>query len=737
MRYIIIILLVFISLNIFSQKIDGKVYSFFDSDKEYLEGANISIKDSPYGTTSNKNGDYSLSFNLDFPVTIIVSFVGYESFEKTIANSGTYNFELLPSLNIDQVNVKGNSFTTNVNLFEPLNIQTLTSGELEKAACCNLSECFETNSSVDVSYSDAITGIKTISLLGLNGIYTQITKENIPFVRGLSYGYGIKYIPGSWIESINIIKGSGSVVQGFESLTGQIDVICYKPSSSPRLLFNTYVNKDGKIENNLIYSLKENKWKKSILAHISIFNQEIDKHGVYHKSHHHEGDGFLDMPIHSDINLMNRWEYDTDKYFLSFDLHGIYEDIDGGQSSNILDIERYIVDIDNKIIELNSKIGLKQPNIINKNIGIISSIRLHDQQVYIGNKTYNSIQESIYFNFIRQSFLLNESNTFKYGLSFNLDKYTESFFGPRISTPYNDSLIFYRNLGIYSEYSYNTNSLYSIIAGLRFDYYDFSNFYLLPRLNVKYNPSDQSVIKISMGRSFRNSKIISENLNYLMSNREVVFNENLRNEVAWNYGLNYSQCFYFFDREGKFLLDVYRTTFENKIIVDIEQESILEFYNLDGIAYANTIQLEFLYEILDGFHIKSSYKINDSYFTVDGSKRTVPLTPKDKAMFNISYEFKEKVLVDATMNYTGSSRIPKHSLLDLESSNSYYIINSQITKKFGNLDLYIGVENLLDYVQTSPILDYTSPDSDLFDASLIYAPTMGRNIYFGIRWSLY
>ena len=143
MRYIIIILLAFINLNIFSQKIDGKVYSFFDSDKEYLEGANISIKDSPYGTTSNKNGDYSLSINLDFPVTIIVSFVGYESVEKTISNSGTYNFELLPSLNIDQVNVKGNIFTTNVNLLEPLNIQTLTSGELEKAACCNLSECFE------------------------------------------------------------------------------------------------------------------------------------------------------------------------------------------------------------------------------------------------------------------------------------------------------------------------------------------------------------------------------------------------------------------------------------------------------------------------------------------------------------------------------------------------------------------------------------------------------------------
>ena len=114
--------------------------------------------------------------------------------------------------------------------------------QLTKAACCNLSESFETSPAVDVSYTDAVTGIKQIQLLGLAGSYTQITTENTPEIRGLVGSYGLTFIPGPWIEGIQLTKGTGSVVNGYESIAGQINVEEKKPDKMDRLLLNAYLN---------------------------------------------------------------------------------------------------------------------------------------------------------------------------------------------------------------------------------------------------------------------------------------------------------------------------------------------------------------------------------------------------------------------------------------------------------------------------------------------------------------
>ena len=175
-----------------------------------------------------------------------------EVLKKEILNN-EYVFYLTSSINLNEVEINSNQATTKYSIISTKNIQTITSGEIAKAACCNLSECFETNASVDVNYSDAVSGIKTIKMLGLAGKYVKINNESLPLMTGLLNSYGLSYVPGSWIESIQILKGMGSVLNGHDAITGEINVEYFKPDDKDKIHTNLYFNSEGKLEKNFIY----------------------------------------------------------------------------------------------------------------------------------------------------------------------------------------------------------------------------------------------------------------------------------------------------------------------------------------------------------------------------------------------------------------------------------------------------------------------------------------------------
>ena len=112
------------------------------------------------------------------------------------------------------------------------NTELIGRGQLIRAACCNLGESFTANPSVDVSYSDAATGAKQIKLLGLSGTYVQMLTENVPNLRGASLPYSLGYVPGPWMQSIQVSKGASSVKNGYESTTGQINIEFLKPQGT-------------------------------------------------------------------------------------------------------------------------------------------------------------------------------------------------------------------------------------------------------------------------------------------------------------------------------------------------------------------------------------------------------------------------------------------------------------------------------------------------------------------------
>ena len=691
-----------------------------DSEGQNLIGANIYWEGTQTATSSNKNGEYQLEPPQDYPQILVISFVGFQTKKVEVSELGKYKIQLSESIELKEVSVEAKVSTTELSMINPLQSQKISSKELQKAACCNLSESFETNATVDVTFSDAISGAKQIKMLGLDGVYTQITQENVPLIRGLSSTYGLSHVPGTWIESIQIIKGPGSVVNGFESFAGQINLELFKPQNSEGLFWNTYVNAEAKVENNLQIAKRHGDWKSVLFTSLAYYDAEVDNND----------DNFLDVTHLKYYNLLNKWQYDgSDNFNFSAFANVLSEEREGGQlesSSN-----PYLVDIDNTILVAGTKFGLLQPSEPNKSIGTQTSFKRHEQKAVFGNNDFKGIQESVYLNLIRQTYISNYDHALLYGLSYFGDRFTQSLNGKNF-----DRLDLVS--GFFSEYTFSPIDDFTLVTGFRGDYHHQLGMHYLPRLNAKYNPSDDMVVRLSAGKSYRFPNVISENLSYLASNRNIEISNEFIAEQAWNYGVNFTYCFLLFDRGATFSADAFRTEFQNQVVIDIEDQFTLRAYNLEGESYSNSVQFDLSYELLERVDVKVAYKINKVYTTFDGVIKLSPLVPQDRALFNIAYstDHINKWMFDFTSNYIGESRIPEHKLIDQDFSESFEIFNAQITKKINQFDIYLGGENLFDYKQEDPILGSDDPFGDNFDASLIWAPVMGRLIYAGFRFNL-
>jgi len=705
-----------VNLNLYSQeKIIGKVLELKnDSSTTPIFGANVFWEETNIGTTTDINGSYSIAEAISYPASLSVSYIGYTYVSKEVIDN-EFIFYLKSIVELEEVSVTSNISTTKYSVVNPLNIQTLTVNELEKAACCNLSESFSTNATVDVSFSDAISGAKKLRMLGLDGHYVQITNENIPLIRGLSNSYGLNYVPGTWIESIQVIKGAGSVVNGYESFTGQINLEYFKPTTADKLYWNIYASSDQKYENNLAVTKLSDNWTSNLFTHFSYHNKEIDSNQ----------DGFMDMPHVKNINILNRHIYEgSDLFEAQIFIKAMYEDREGGQLSSILN--PYKIDIHNNIIEIGTKTGII-PTEDKNSIGLQTSFRRHNQEAIFGDRLYKGLQESVYLNLIKDVKIA--ENTLRYGINYTADRFNEN---------YNDSIFNRIDLvtGLFAEYNLKLDEYFMLVAGLRTDYHNNSQFHYTPRLNIKYNPTDDLALRISIGKAFRISNIFAENSNFLASNRVVKIDEAMDPEIAWNMGGNLTYCFYLFGREGLLNADFYRTEFTNQIVVDIENTGELLFYNLEGVSFANTTQLDLAYEIYKGFNIKFAYKFNDVQIEYKNNiQQQAPLSPKNRTLINLAYTNSAKDWeFDVTANFLGKSRVPSHPEFLLDYTESFGVYNGQITKNFEIFELYFGIENILDYKQENPIKVSSNPQDQNFDASLVYAPINGRMFYIGLRY---
>jgi outer membrane receptor for ferrienterochelin and colicins len=721
-----------------AQQLHGKVVQKNDKGaEEPVPGAAVFWLGTTVAVSTDDAGSFSINYPDSLPAKLVVASLGTGNDTLTIAARSDKNYKVTlgNTVKLGEVSVVTEQTGTNVSTITPINTELITNKELRKAACCNLSESFETNASVDVNFTDAVSGAKQIQMLGLDGIYTQVLAGNLPFIRGLASSYGLNYIPGPWIESILITKGAGSVVNGYESITGQIQVEMLEPDQADRFYINGYANLDQRLEGNVHYAHRFTDRLSTIaFGHVSDNSKRIDLNG----------DRFLDIPLVRQYNLFNRWHYTNGSTTEGqFGVKALMEDRQGGQINFNYDRDfgtgnAYGIGISTKQLEVFSKNGFMFPDKEYKSIGIMTNARYQKQDSYFGNRKYNGEEKSFYFNGIWQTaFKGNEKHVIKFGPSLLVDDYRESF---------NDSAFKRQEIvpGVFAEYtlSEKAHHIYSLVAGVRGDYHNIYGMMVNPRVHFKYNFRPLTALRLSAGRGFRVSNIYVENASIFASSRKVEVLEALRPEVAWNYGISFTHKFRILTRDASFNTDFFRTDFENQVVVDIEDADKIRFYNLQGKSFSNSFQTDLTVQPFTGFEVKAAYKHYDVRTTYSGQLLRKPLVPQDRALLTLSYATKfDKWKFDYTVKWLGESRLPDTSHNPEEyrlpgRSDAYYVMNAQVTKKFKYFDVYIGSENIADYKQKTPILASNEPFGENFDASMIWAPVNGRMIYGGFRYSI-
>lgn len=710
--------------------IKGRITELLHDKEEPIIGAVIKRTYPDTLLVSDEEGRFSLHASAYGQDTLIVSHAGFES--DTIfwqADTTELNIVLFPR-KLSEVTIKSSS--TSISKMDTRHTEILTSKELQKAPCCNLSESFSTNASVDVSFSDAVSGAKQIQMLGLDGIYTQMLTENIPLMRGLGTTFGLNYIPGTWISSIRVGKGAGSVVNGYESTAGQINIELKKPELAEKFFFNGYVNHMGRAEGNLTMARKLNeRWYVGLLTHGSLLKNKLDMNK----------DSFTDLPLFDQVNVLNRWHYEGKGIEAHFGVKMLHEGREAGQFRSDdfpfpPDTKLYENRSRTKRVEVFSKLGILFPKKPYKGIGIISSAVLHDQQTSSGLRDYQGLQKSFYTNVIYQSIIGTTDHQFKVGASYMADMYNEAL---------NDSLFSRIESvpGVFGEYTFTVPDKFSAVIGLRADHHNMFGNVLTPRLHLKYIPWEHTTVRVSAGRGFRTANLVADNLPLLVSSRVFDVQESPKPETAWNYGLSFVQDFYLFERKGTFSTDFFRTDFINRIVVDLDNNAQkVSFYNLKGQSYANSFQVQLDYEPLERLNIRLAYKYYDVMTDYKGTLLQNPLIPKQRALLNMDYALPfEKWKFDFTVQWLGRKRLPNTSSNPVQyrfstSSPSYFILNTQITRAFRTWDLYVGGENLTGFRQKQPILGTDDPFGTYFDASMVWGPIVGSMVYAGFRWKI-
>lgn len=781
------VLILLINQDLFSTVLKGKIYGVDDNNtKQSLKGATIVWLGTGIGTLSKENGNFEIDRMNDLN-KLIVSYIGYK--KDTIEIPVTQSFlevELKSELELGEITVIGRQGTT-ISKAEIAKTEKITMQGLRKAACCNLGESFQTNAGVDVEYTDAVSGAKQIQLLGLDGSYTQIMTEKVPNLRGIGATYGLNYIPGPWMESIQISKGASSVLTGFESITGQINVEYKKPNTSEPVFVNLFANSFGRFEGDLNSKLEfTDKLSSMILIHGNTMQTKLDGNS----------DEFLDIPMNTQINVMNRWNYVTEQAHIQAAVKGLYEDRQGGQKAYYSENPSnfYGLNIHTERYEAFLKAGYVFETESYQSVAFIASVSDHKQYSFFGKNEYDGKQKSAYANLIYQfafeaeqeaddaheeesheghnhetkedvhisseghdQFAEEEVNheekeseeqheeihkikhNFNLGLSWQFDEYNELF--------KNIPLVRTENIpGAFAEYTLTGLWNLTLVGGFRTDFHNLYGTFLTPRFHVRYELNENTIFRASVGKGYHVANIYAENTGVMASSREFVIDtlNSIKPEEALNYGLNMTSDFYIGEMLFTLNADYYRTDFISQVIVDLDRDAGKAlFYNLDGISYSNSFQIDLTFQPIDGLELITAYRFNDVKMTFGGKLEDKPMINKHKAFLNASYTTDDADWIfDFTINVNGGGRLPdtQHnpSSVKLEKEfPAFVMLHGQIEKEFELFSLYLGVENLLDFKQPNPILVYdNNPFGKYFDSSMIWGPIEGRVLYLGMRFNL-
>ena len=719
-----------------------------------LPGATVMWKGSEVGAVTDAFGFFQLDIRRN-PDTLRVSMVGYQTVDVYFSGEDYLDIPLEPGVLLQSADVVFEERSQSVSLLNPLNIQQLSRKELCKAACCNLSEAFETNASVDASFTDAVTGTRQIHMLGLAGKYTQLLVDNLPGPRGLNVVQGMGFIPGPWIESIFISKGVGTVASGYESFTGQINVAHRNAETAEPFHLNLFYGGSGRMEFNHVSKHKVGRrWDTVLMTHGEYGQRENDRNQ----------DGFLDTPLRQDGVVRNEWRFIGDRGMrANISVMGVDMEREGGMVPGDIVATPWVATTEIQRAEVNAKLGYVLPGQEGRSWGSQWTVSTHRHWHGFGNRYYDGQQNTFRANVLRSGLLGSEDRQFSAGVSYLYDDFLESGTWTTLPTDLNATDTTWVRTehvpGAFLETTWTGNPRGMVVAGLRVDQHNLWGTVVTPRLHARWSATEQTSLKMVAGTGFRTPNVLMEELGVWASNRTWVVDGPLEPEEGWNVGLNVTSKFKLLYRDAEFALDGYWTEFQNRAVVDLDADAhAVRIYNLgDRTSRSLTGQAELGWSVHRRWDMRLAYRYVHATTERDGSATagtTIdPYVPQHRAFTQWSYHSKANERqaqwnADFTLQWVGPQRIPRPDAeLDArpasEFERGFAVVNGQISRVFApGMDVYLGVENILNYRQQNPIVgwDLAYVDDHAFqenmDASLVYGPIFGRMVYVGGRLTL-
>lgn len=721
-----------------SQTITGRV---LNENGQAISRATIIWLHEKKGVSSNADGSFSIE-RIAGQHKLVASHSGYGKDTIDLSNADTVLFVLKEKNNLNEVRVTAGKAGTLLSNLSPIKTEILTSAELKKAACCDLAGCFETQSTVQAQTTNVITNAKELRILGLSGVYNQVLIDGFPMIQGLSFTYGISGIPGTLVDNIHISKGANSVLQGYESISGQINVETKKPDPAEKLFANIYVNSFLEKHFNLNTNFKAGRWKSLLAFHTVQPAKKTDK----------DDDNFLDLPLLTRYMVMNKWKLGNEKdwgWSSEFALRFLNEKRIGGQRFFDPDKDKGSNTVYGNTVALNQpEMWAKTSYRFNDTHRVTAYISAfhQNQQSYFGALSYKAKQSNAFAN-LQYELNSSENHSLKTGLSFRSLDLDEDirFTAPTELRTYAGDYRRNENVaGIFAENRLNLlDGKLTWIAGIRADHHHKFGWYVTPRTLLKYDPTSTLTIRGNIGTGWRTVNLFSENIGLLASSRDIIFLEELKPEKAVNMGLNVTQKFEIGPISGHISMDYYRTNFQNQIFPDYDSDPTKAFIqNFTGKSISNGFQTDLFLQFYKRYELKAGYNFLDVYRMNNGIKETLPFNARHKVLTAFSYKpLSNKFHADANIHWFGKQRLPDTKLNPIayqrpDFSENYATVNAQFTYVFRTFEVYTGCENIFNYRQYQPILGWQDPFGPHFDTSSVWGPTRGREFYLGIRFKL-
>ena len=690
---------------------------------------------------ADENGKFNL--NITEKATLIATYVGYSKDTVTV-EPGTSSADFFLTGENDLSESVVTAKQSGLSKLKPVRTEVITSAGLCKMACCALAESFENSASVTVGYSDAVTGARQIKLLGLSGTYTQMLDENRPVMRALASPFGLSFVPGQWLESIQIAKGPSSVINGLEAITGQINMEHRKPTDETPLFVQLYGSLDKMFEANVASALQINeKWSVINLAHVGGTASRMD----------HNQDGFRDEPQDLQLNFASRWLYYAPNGMqIRFGARYIYDDRLGGQmdatKDNTWNLNNMIWGsrIQNKGINPYLKIGVPLNEDNSANIALVLDFNHNEFDSFFGMKDFNGKQNSVFANLIYQN-EINELHKVEFGLTAQYDGISQKLVRNVLPLTLYDGSRKETSGALFGEYTFTLDEKLTFVGGLNLEYNSLHGWLFAPRANIKYSVTEDIVLRALGGRGYRTANIITDNLGVLSTGSPMAFSNDLNLlEDAWTFGANATFYLPFGAEEGNTFLsfDYFHNRFNKQVIVDQENPDVTAFYNLDpdGKSYTNTYQVDFSVDPVERFNITATFRYSDAKVTLMNQGLVErPMTSRYKGVLNMQYALPmNRWIFDFTAQLNGPMKLPAPAAKawKMEQSPVYPMFFAQVTYKFrGGVEVYVGGENIGNFRQKDAIISASDPFSENFNASFVWGPLMGAKVYAGLRYTLW